>query len=333
MNNSSNLLSTITANKFYIDENKNVKELSAYNISSNSLGSFSNSVYFNGFKKNNNAFDIIKKIKIKDNNFKRVPLSFTYNNFFNGKKKNKNKEMIRLSFKLNDNPGPGHYIDGFKNSSFYFKSVPENSQFFGSSAKRFNYKNEKKKEKTSNIEIEKEEFKPKKYKESLVPFLTSDERFKISIDKALYPSPNDYSPDKIKKVKSFSNFDKFGSGSSRKDFHNEIFIYKNDLNYDINTIQYENDKKSSSINLNISAFSRTIPQIKKSNSDNNLNSSPGFYYKDKEKEIKQIIAPFNSSANKNIILPLTYNNRNGPGQYKKDSYFDWNKKSFNINYI
>ena len=51
MNNSSNLLSTITANKFYIDENKNVKELSAYNISSNSLGSFSNSVYFNGFKK------------------------------------------------------------------------------------------------------------------------------------------------------------------------------------------------------------------------------------------------------------------------------------------
>ena len=369
MNNSSNLLSTITANKFYIDENKNVKELSAYNISSNSLGSFSNSVYFNGFKKNNSAFDIIKKIKIKDNNFKRVPLSFTYNNFFNGKKKNKNKEMIRLSFKLNDNPGPGHYIDGFKNSSFYFKSVPENSQFFGSSAKRFNYKNEIKKEKTSNIEIEKEEFKPKKYKESLVPFLTSDERFKISIDKALYPSPNDYSPDKIKKVKSFSNFDKFGSGYSRfhkkledkvnseypgpgmynpqkikshintrkmvktKDFHNEIFIYKNDLNYDINTIQYENDKKSSSINLNISAFSRTIPQIKKSNSDNNLNSSPGFYYKDKEKEIKQIIAPFNSSANKNIILPLTYNNRNGPGQYKKDSYFDWNKKSFNINYI
>ena len=118
-----------------------------------------------------------------------------------------------------------------------------------------------------------------------------------------------------------------------KDYNNEIFMYKNDLNYDLNTIAYENYKKSSSINLNASVFFRTNPPLKKSHSSENIKSSPGFYYTNKEFKIKQIIPPFHSSENRTLTFHSFLKNRVGPGQYKRDSYFDWNKKSFNINYV
>ena len=363
----SNLLSSITANKFYIDEKNNLKEISKYNISSNSLGSFSNSYYLKSLKINESTRDNLSKYKNIITNFKRTPLTFTYDDFRN-ENENNEKEKSNILFKINNNPGPGAYINRFKNSSFNFKSKPESLQFFGSRAKRFNYPTQ---EKTSNIENIQEENKSKKYKEALIPFLTSDERFKISKDKASFPSPNDYSPKKIKKSKSFSNFMKFGSSASRfseiaelkkknvnptpgpglynpekikshintkkiimtKDYNNEIFTYKNDLNYDLNTIAYENYKKSSSINLNASVFFRTNPPLKKSHSSENIKSSPGFYYTNKEYKIKQIIPPFHSSENRALTFHSFLKNRVGPGQYKRDSYFDWNKKSFNINYV
>ena len=369
-NNSNYLLSSITANKFYIDENRKVKESSSYNISSNSLGSFSNSYYLNSFRKNESAQDIIKKSTYIDTNFKRVPLFFKHDALYNkGKKENHKREIQGLSFKSNNNPGPGCYINIFKNSSFNFKSYPAGFQFFGSRAKRFNYPNELPKVKELNTNNLQEEFNPKKSKESSIPFLTSDERFKISKDKALFPSPTEYFPEKIKKSKSFSNFNKFGSIATRfiekseikrknafpgpgmynpqkikshintkkmimtKDYNNEIFIYKNALNYNINTIAYENYKKSSSTNLNTSVFFRTNPPLKKTYSTENINSSPGFYYVDKKREVKQVIPPFHSSANRIITFHSSFENRVGPGHYRNDSYFDWNKKSFNINYV
>ena len=356
LDNTSNLLSSITANKFYLDENKNVKEISKHNISCNSLGSFSNSYYLNRLKINEGNKDIIKKYKNIDTNFKRIPF------FRNEEKEAHKKEMTKLFFKINDNPGPGAYFNGFKNSSFNFKQIPESLQFFGSSAKRFNYPI---KEKTSNKENMHEEYKTKKYKEALIPFLTSDERFKISKDKALFPSPNDYSPKKIKKSKSFSNFMNFGSSVARfseiaelkkknafptpgpglynpekikshintkkimltKDYNNKVCIFKNDLNYDLNTIAYKNYKKSNLTNL------KTNSPLKKSHTNESIKSSPGFYYINKEYKIQQIIPPFHSSANRTLTFHSFLKNRVGPGQYKKDSYFDWNKKSFNINYV
>ena len=53
---------------------------------------------------------------------------------------------------------------------------------------------------------------------------------------------------------------------------------------------------------------------------------------DKLYKPKQIIPPFNSSSNKQLVLFPSKTISVGPGQYKNDSYFDWNKKTFNITF-
>lgn len=56
----------------------------------------------------------------------------------------------------------------------------------------------------------------------------------------------------------------------------------------------------------------------------------------KLKELKQGKVPFNNSAAKdnikNIGVIQEFNTIVGPGSYRKDSYFDWNKKTFNSMY-
>ena len=370
----SNLLSSITANKFFIDDNLKIKELSTYNVSSNSFASHSNSNYFNNLNKSENEHELIEKLKNKNFYFKRIPLSYTSNGFFNKEKKeNRKKKFSRLTFKINTNPGPGFYIDRFKNSSFNCKSVPESYQFFGSNSKRFNYKNILKDERdTINSADEREEIKQKKIKQLLTPFSTSEEKLKppyILIEKSSMPSPANYFPQKIKKIKSFSNFMKFGSSAKRfiekkevkwkkevpgpgtynpekikshintrkmiktNDYiNNKNEIYIDRLNYKIKTIEFENYKKSSLTNLKVATFYRTNPTLKESNSCKNINPPPGLYYVDKLYKPKQIIPPFNSSSSKQLVLFPSKTINVGPGQYKNDSYFDWNKKTFNITF-
>ena len=363
----SNVISSVTVNKFYIDDNMNVKELSPYNISSNSFLSLSNSRNINSLDKNESNY---KKISY---DFKRMPFKYTNRDTNEKNKKDNNKDMKRLTFKINTNPGPGFYIDRFKNSSFNYKSIPETHQFFGSNERRFKYYN-------NNINsIEKEiisdennEIKIRKYKGKIIPFSSSEERFKVNhnlLDKNLNPSPVEYYPKIIKRNKSFSNFTKFGTCETKfvekkdfkwkkeipgpgtynpekiknhintkkmiktKDYNNKIDIYKNQLNYQADTIEYKNYKKSIITKFNSSSFYRTNPSLKKSLSCKNITPPPGFYYVDKIYEAKQSIAPFNSSSNKKFSFLSSYSNYNGPCQYRRDSYFDWNKKSFNISYL
>ena len=149
--------------------------MTPYNISSNSFVSNSNSKYFNNMNKSDNDYELIEKLKKKDFNFKRIPLSYTINGFFGKDKERKEnrKKTSRLTFKINTNPGPGFYIDRFKNSSFNCKSVPESYQFFGSNSKRFNYKNILKDERdTINSADGREEIKEKKIKQLITPFST-----------------------------------------------------------------------------------------------------------------------------------------------------------------
>ena len=80
-NNSSNLLSSITANKFYVDDNLNIKESSPYNISNysfNSKYSYSNSQHnWNNLNININKIDkeYNKSDNLNINKFKRIPLT------------------------------------------------------------------------------------------------------------------------------------------------------------------------------------------------------------------------------------------------------------------
>ena len=383
-NNSSNLLSSITANKFYVDDNLNIKESSPYNISNysfNSNYSYSNSQHnWNNLNININKID--KEYNISDNlninKFKRIPLTNIFHTRYNKiNDENIKKDASRTFFKLNNNPGPGCYIDIFKSSSFNYAIIPENQQFFGSNSKRFNYKTKSMNDMNINHiynqenQKENKRIKIKKIKELSPPFSSSEERFKSSYifnEKASYPSPFNYYPNKIKKAKSFSNFNKFGTNEIRfivkkeikmkneipgpgtydpeqikshintkkmiltNEYNNKIDVYKNDINYNLNTIEYKNLKKSTSTNLKNVLFNRTIPTSKNYLNYKKISPSPGQYYKDKKYEIKQTNPPFHSSSNKIFKFTFSENNNVGPGQYNRDSYFDWNKKSFNLSY-
>ena len=130
----------------------------------------------------------------------------------------------------------------------------------------------------------------------------------------------------------------------KKDFSNgpDFGTYDADKIY---TISYNNKKKAknqkeNNEKLNIAFDSHNskmnLPDYDFSNKTrfNNKeirsNIGPGFYYKEKNVEVKQIYPPFHDSAMKyqeNQKLEI------GPGYYDPSSYFDWNKKSYNITFI
>ncbi len=87
------------------------------------------------------------------------------------------------------------------------------------------------------------------------------------------------------------------------------------------------DSHNSKMNLPDYDFSN---KTRFNNKEIRSNIGPGFYYKEKNVEVKQIYPPFHDSAMKyqeNQTLEI------GPGYYDPSSYFDWNKKSYNITFI
>lgn len=66
---------------------------------------------------------------------------------------------------------------------------------------------------------------------------------------------------------------------------------------------------------------------------------PGQYYKDntEKKLVKNLLSnspPFNTSAERKFAIDDKNDYReNGPGSYNLSSYFDWNKKSFNVQFL
>ena len=142
------------------------------------------------------------------------------------------------------------------------------------------------------------------------------------------PGPGHYNPEKARKhlmaKKLRISYDKN---------KNKANININPINYKINTIEYLNNRKINSTNLRDVAFFRCFPKIKKSTSCKKIVPSPGTYYIENKYEFKQIIPPFNSSLEKKVELNKEYDINVGSGQYNHVSYFDWNKKSFNISYL
>ena len=337
--NKSNLLSSIIANNFYIDDKLNAIELSPYNINDDSRINFQKNI------DNNNKSNIIKKICSRN-----------------------------IMNKINDYPGPGFYIDRYKHSSFKCIKVPENMQFFGSKLKRFSsmnelYDNNKKRENISfNSNNDNKIIKSKSY---IAPFLSTEKRFHVhSYEKKDYPSPSHYNI-KIKKIKSFSKNNKFDS-SSKRFIENNNIKWKNDIpgpgyynpdkirnhistkkiiknenkepkesnfiypiNYDNKTIEYENKKKLNSTNLkNVTFFRCNLSnEMKKSLSSKNIGPSSEYYYHDKKIQYRQIFPPFNISKEKKLEFIKNNDIKIGPGQYNLNSYFDWNKKTYNISYL
>jgi len=58
---------------------------------------------------------------------------------------------------------------------------------------------------------------------------------------------------------------------------------------------------------------------------------PGFYHKNETKKFKQVYPAFKNTEKRFREAKSQY--RTNPGQYDPSSYFDWNKKTFNILYL
>ena len=104
----------------------------------------------------------------------------------------------------------------------------------------------------------------------------------------------------------------------------------------INCIDYENQKlKEKRPIFNFYGFGSTIDRVKLLNNKKEEKVDQIYNLDYPEVKIGQQIAPFLSSTQRkeseNFIIKDN-NTKTGPGSYKADSYFDWNKKSYNILY-
>ena len=102
-----------------------------------------------------------------------------------------------------------------------------------------------------------------------------------------------------------------------------VGLYSHDM---ITSISYYNKKKAKNGNANIAFNSRVKNEENKKDFKSNL--GPGIYYKDKPVNQMHISSPFHDSVvkikNETKIFGI------GPGYYEPRSYFDWNKKSYDI---
>lgn len=179
-------------------------------------------------------------------------------------------------------------------------------------------------------------------------FGSNEKRFSELLTKWKYfiPGPGYYNPGAIKERKNkvtqnifrfrFNNIKKFikniklNGGSEER--APPIGIYNPDM---IFTIDYKNRKKTFENKSEKVAFDKTYDKNKKPTKiEIESNIGPGYYYREKvNKNLKpspQFYSPKND-VNKRWFTD--YNADIGPGQYDTDNYYDWNKKSFNINFV
>ena len=104
--------------------------------------------------------------------------------------------------------------------------------------------------------------------------------------------------------------------------YNSAMIFSIDYNNQKKKLKQANNKE---VAFN-SGKSKKVDKVEMSN------LGPGYYYKEKKTVHKQMFPPFNQSdrkwKNQYVGEFLT-----GPGQYNTDSYFNWNKKTYNINFV
>lgn len=220
--------------------------------------------------------------------------------------------LINNSFekKIENSPGPGSYNI---NPQYIKKSSSISNAIFGSSEKKFS--------KLDTIETSIDNLGPGSYLQ-----LNQWNKFddKKIMDKILsprkYKKPIPKSKEKIVKIEeSKENLPSIGT-------------------YDIGRYNSIEDKlvknvaRIGLINAPFSSLSQRFKYDQNNFKENNL--GPGYYYKYNKNNIKENTSAFNSSDNRfNYSKENNINNNVGPGLYNRESYFDWNKKSFNLKFI
>ena len=94
------------------------------------------------------------------------------------------------------------------------------------------------------------------------------------------------------------------------------------------TIGYNAKKKANEKKFDNIAFNTHKERKPKKNEQSNI--GPGFYYREKPINKKQVFPPFHQS---DIKFRNAEGIEIGPGQYDSRSYFDWNKKTYNVSFI
>lgn len=112
-----------------------------------------------------------------------------------------------------------------------------------------------------------------------------------------------------------------------------------DYNIDIvDSVGYKIAKNVNKFNHSSAPFNSVEKRFKKYSLDLNSNIGPGKYHKDDSsknllKKQMHNSPPFNIGSERKIITEKINTVDNGPGAYNLSSYFDWNKKSFNVQFI
>ena len=291
--------------------------------------------------------------QISSFNIKPIP---EYQQFFGSK--TKRFEKLSNSIENNNKLGPGTY---FKNNKKSTKSSSSIFVPFSTATERFNEKI-KYNPGPGDYETSINEIKKSMSNSVDQKFGSTTMRFDDVLEskwKQSVPGPGYYNP-KNKEIIIDKNFEKkefknFGKGNlynmTKKDSENIKANVENLKNYEIEkkrkppiglynpdiifNIDYNNKKKIFENNNVKTAFSSTVIKTKRKNlsvycPDSNL--GPGYYFKDKKIKKMQIFPPFHQSDKRKDWVS-SYNQKIGPGTYTGDSFNDWNKKSFNINYV
>ena len=110
-----------------------------------------------------------------------------------------------------------------------------------------------------------------------------------------------------------------------------VGVYNPDKIY---SIEYNLSKKVNKFSLIAAPFSSLVKRFDLSEQQES-NLGPGYYHKNKRIVASQQQAPFSTKERKSFSQSNNRNleNKVGPGDYDIHSYFDWNKKSFNIQFL
>ena len=104
--------------------------------------------------------------------------------------------------------------------------------------------------------------------------------------------------------------------------------YNPDTIFNIDYKLHKKVLKVSSVFVPFNSLQRRFSKVKRDKTK--LNIGPGYYHKEK-KLLTEPSFPFTSSSNRPALFDKA--KQGAPGAYNLNSWFDWNKKTFNINYI
>jgi len=113
--------------------------------------------------------------------------------------------------------------------------------------------------------------------------------------------------------------------------------YNSDILFSLGYKVAKNVNKFNNVNAPFNSVEKRFLNFNKKTAADNV--GPGQYYKDKQINMRNTVSnspPFNTSADRtggNQLYNLYTVGNTGPGSYNMSSYFDWNKKSYNIQYI